>query len=59
MTDITTIGASFQIMSGLILVAIAIAYVGSQIVEQMERRNDLLEAKLRSEGVPLSGLESE
>lgn len=59
MTDITTIGASFQIMSGLILVAIAIAYVGSQIVEQMERRNDLTEAKLRSEGVPLGDLESE
>ncbi len=59
MTDITTIGASFQIMSGLILVAIAIAYVGSQIVEQMERRNNLTEAKLRSEGVPLGDLESE
>lgn len=43
----------FQISVALIGCAVAIFYVGSCVVGQMERRNELYEAELRSKGVPL------
>lgn len=43
--------ASTQIWIGLMAIAIGLFWVGERIVEQMKRRNDLIEAELRSAGV--------
>lgn len=43
--------ASTQIWIGLMAIAIGFFWVGERIVEQMKRRNDLIEAELRSAGV--------